>query len=319
MHSREASSMALYAGVFALLTASCMLPPKSFFRRFRPLATQVSAPPSPAWYLAYFNGDLEHSAVYNNLEGAADALKHADVLLLGNSRMQYAFRDQETLRRFFPARGLRYFILAFGYGEGSVFASAIIRKFDLHPHWVIVNADPFFGKPLSVAASQAMSTGNFGAWKIRFESVASLAVEGRLHRIIPYVAPQQWDFNTEWIYYRAKSDGTLRLAAWHGTPGAMWEDLRNGGQPIGPAQVAEGERFKNELRARGARLVLTWIPPSSANNAKQFASALQVPLVMPDATGLTTIDGSHLDKESSKRFSASFLDAFGRIVDETRR
>ena len=61
-------------GVFGLLTASWLLmAPGPISARFRPLAVEVSPPSSPGWYLAYFNGDIEHSAVYNNLDGAAEA------------------------------------------------------------------------------------------------------------------------------------------------------------------------------------------------------------------------------------------------------
>jgi len=320
LNSVEIWCVALYATVFVLLIAGCLLAPQSLFRRFRPLATEVSSPPpSPAWHLGYFNGDIEHAAVYNNLFGAADAARRADVLFVGNSRIQYAFRDQDTLRRFFSAQGLSYFILAFGYGEGSRFTEAIVRRFDLHPKWVVVNADPFFGKPFTTVASQAVSFGYPGAWKTSFETETSLAIQRRVHRIVPYIALSQWDFYTQWIYYRAKSDGTLRLSAWRGKPGGMWQDDINGGRRLTPGQLAAAESFKRDLSARGARLVLTWIPPSASDNARQLSSVLRVPLIAPDDRGLTTIDGSHLDERSSKQFSARFLDDFARIVDQARR
>jgi hypothetical protein len=313
-YSLELACVLLCTIVFALLTSAWLLTARSISWRFRPLAAEVSQPPSPAWYLAYFNGDVEHFSVYDNLDGAAEALNRADVLFLGNSRMQYAFRNRDVLRRFFYSRGLTYFVLAFGYEEGGIFPEAIIRKFNLHPKWVIVNADPFFGLPLTAVSSRAMSFGYLEAWKSRFEAVSSLAVQRSIHRIFPYFALSQWDVHPQWIYYRAKSDGTLRLGAWRGTPGAIVPGNGAAGPPPSPGQVKEAEGFKKELEARGAQLVLTWIPPSSGDTARYLASALQVPLVAPEETGLATIDGSHLDEESCTRFSTSFLAAFGRIT-----
>jgi hypothetical protein len=310
----ELACVLLCASVFGLLTSGWLLTARSISPRFRPLAAEVSAPPSTAWYLAYFNGDVEHFALYDNFDGAAEALKRADVLFLGNSRMQYAFRDGDVLRRFFYARGLSYFVLAFGYDEGGIFPEAIIRKFNLHPKWVIVNADPFFGLPPTAVASRAMSFGYLEAWKSRFEAVHSLAVQRFIHRIFPYFGLSQWDAHPQWIYYRSKSDGTLRLAAWRGTPGAIRPNDGAVGPLPSPEQVKEAEGFKKDLDTRGARLVMTWIPPSLGTTARYLASSLQVPLVVPEETGLVTIDGSHLDEESCKRFSTSFLAAFGRII-----
>jgi hypothetical protein len=310
--------MMVYAGVLALLTAAWLSMPKSISRCCRPLATQVSPPP-PDWYLGYFNGDVDHSVVYNNLDGFADSLKRADVLFLGNSRMQYAFRNQDILRQFFSSRSLTYYNLAFGYGEGQAFPEAIIRKFDLHPKWVIVNADPFFGKLASPVASEAISFGYLGAWKSNFEADESLLVQRGIHRIFPYLALSQWDLRAEWIYYRAKRDGTVRVAAWRATPRAMWLDNSAGGQPLRRSQIAAAESFRKELSARGAELVLTAIPPSSGKAAQQLSSLLRVPLIAAQASGLATIDGSHLDDDSSKRFSVSFLDALAKIVGPGRK
>ncbi len=317
-YSAEPISILVCVGVFALLTASWLLTARLIAGRFRPLAAFVSPPSSPEWYLAYFNGDIEHFAIYDNLDGAAESLKHAEVLFLGNSQMQYAFRDRSVLQQFFLARGLSYFILAFGYGEGATFPEAIIRKFDLHPKWVIVNADPFFGTVPSAVASRAMSFGHLEAWKSSFEAVSSLAVQRRIHQIFPDFAPSQYDVHPQWIYYRAKSDGTLRLAAWRGTPGAIAPSDSTSGPPPRPDVINEAERFKRELDARGGQLVLTWVPPSSGNTARNLASLLQVPLIVPEEMGLSTIDGTHLDYESCRHFSTSFLAAFGRIVGRVR-
>jgi hypothetical protein len=88
--------------VLVLLTTGWLLLARAISELFRPLSAKASPPPSADWYLACFNGDVEYFAIYNNRDGAAEALKQADVLFVGHSRMQYAFRDRAVLHQFFP-------------------------------------------------------------------------------------------------------------------------------------------------------------------------------------------------------------------------
>lgn len=311
----EAVALLVSLGVFLLLTVGWLTIARVTGERFRPLSARAIVPRSKDLYLAYFNGDLEHYVIYDDLDGAADALKRADVLFLGNSRVEYAFRDRAVLRDFFLSRSMNYFVMAFGFGEGSDFPEAVIRKFNLHPKWVIVNADPFFGMATSAAASQTITYSYFQAWKNRFETDTSLTVERHLYKIFPYLGLSQFDDHPQWLEYRAKSDGILQPAAWRGTPQPV---LPNHGDYLGqhtsPDQLKEARDFKREMDARGARLILTWIPPSSGNAARYVADSIHVPLIVPEQTRLMTIDGSHLDYPSSERFSKSFLVALSQLI-----
>src|ERR1700730_14891282 len=92
---------------------------------------------------AYF-GDYEHAALYFGLEPEAnDHMVAAQVLLLGNSRLMWAFSTKATDKAFHDL-DIRYYLLGFGANERVRFPSAIIRKYQLRPKAVIVNADPFF-------------------------------------------------------------------------------------------------------------------------------------------------------------------------------
>ena len=51
--SVEPNCILVCLGVFALLTVSWFLIARPFSGRFQPLASEVSQPPSPDWYLAY--------------------------------------------------------------------------------------------------------------------------------------------------------------------------------------------------------------------------------------------------------------------------
>ncbi len=308
------------------MTAGWLLIPSSMSASFRPLLMDMAPPPSTDWYLGNANAQVEQFAIFDNLDGAAESLKHADVVFVGDSLILFAFQNQQMLQRFFSARGLRYFFLAFSAEADEIFAEQTLRKFNSHPKWVIVDADYFFGLPPSAAASRAMSSGSLEAWKFRFEAVNSLAVQRRMHRVFPYLGLPQWDVHPQWIWYRSKTDGTMWLAAWRGVPSViadesfsslLWQEARNA--PLSSAEKQAAQRFKKELDSRGARLALTWIPPNPGANAAHLATALQVPLVTTDARGLSTVDGKHLDRESSTRFSASFLDGLDKVLVQAGR
>ena len=56
-------------------------------------------------------------------------------------------------------------------------------------------------------------------------------------------------------------------------------------------------------------VILTYVPSTENNRrlANVIAHALGRELVAPDGTGLVTIDGSHLDRESAQAFTTDFL------------
>jgi len=90
--------------------------------------------------------DYEHGAFYYGLEREAIAnLKSADVIILGNSRAQAAF-STGALRDFFATRGIKYFLLGFGYGELSDLPLHLMKRNSVRPKVLVINADPFFFK-----------------------------------------------------------------------------------------------------------------------------------------------------------------------------
>ena len=321
-YSTEQACVALFVAVFASMTAVWLMFAESVPADFRPLSMDIAPPPSGEWYLGNVNAQVEQFAVYDNLDGTAEALKRADVLFVGDSLMLFAFQNQQLLQQYFSARGLRYYFLAFSGETDEAFAAQIIHKFDLHPKWVIVDAGVFFGRPPSAAATRAMSSGPMEAWQFRFEASNSLAIQRRIHRFYPYFGLSQWDNHPQWIWYRSRGDGTMSLAAWRGVPSAIRDApfsdllvLEAGNTTLRPGELGAAESFKNDLGARGARLVLTWIPPNTGVNAAHLATGLGVPLVTANATGLSTLDGQHLDRESSSRFSAAFLEGLADVPD----
>ena len=75
-------------------------------------------------------GDYEHGAFWFGLEPALDFASKADVLFLGNSRMQKAFSTTASAD-WFSAASAKYYLMGFSYGEHVSFAEMLLDK--MHP------------------------------------------------------------------------------------------------------------------------------------------------------------------------------------------
>src|SRR5262249_4877971 len=94
-------------------------------------------------FLAYCRsshyGDYEHGALYYGLEPSArDNIRNAQVIFLGSSKIQAAF-SSKAVRAYFGKHGIPFFVLGFGYGESSPFASAILKRLGASPKVLVIN------------------------------------------------------------------------------------------------------------------------------------------------------------------------------------
>jgi hypothetical protein len=271
-----------------------------------------------AYYLAYDrSGHVDHHVIFHGIDRESTAnLRASDVLLLGNSRLMFAFTRQD-LRGFFPRLGLTYYVLGFGHREHDAFPRAIIRRFDLRPKLVIVNADRFFLGDQSAWADRVMDDSWFDAAKLWFEAEATHAVRRTVQPWLPHV-PSELDRERELIAYRSRADGTWLIAnSFAGLGGRMAPD---DGRPLTPDfnKLARARDFKAEVEARGGRLVLCLVPAPTASraHAEWLAGELGVPLVAPVPDELRTFDGSHLTPQSASRFAGLFFAELEPVLRE---
>src|SRR5580692_6217704 len=86
-------------------------------------------------------GDYEHGAFQFNLEPSVqDSVRNADVLLLGNSRLQLAFSTVQT-EQWFSANSARYYLMGFTYYENALFAGELLDRIHPHAKIYIINVD----------------------------------------------------------------------------------------------------------------------------------------------------------------------------------
>lgn len=266
----------------------------------------------PGTYIAECNhpyyGDYEHGAFYYNLEARlASSLERAEVLFVGSSQAQFAFSTGAT-RAFFERRGVRYYLMGFGYNEGATFPADLIEKYRLRPKLIIMNAGYFLNPALSKPAQTVTS----GSVKPLIESELkhlALSISREICRRAAWVCSREYG-----AIYRSIYDGH-----W------IWENLiadPDKAEPI-PSdvpQVGEGDfdYFKDSVQVflkrsgvSGRCVVITSAPNNDrdwSNVSEYIGAKLGLTVVLPKLSGMATIDGSHLNKASAEIWSTAVLD-----------
>jgi hypothetical protein len=105
-------------------------------------------------YLASCNGanyaDYEHGAFWYDLEPAAlAAAAKADVIFLGNSRLQVALSTPATAD-WFSAASASYYLMGFSYFENMVFEGEILRRIHPRASVYVIDLDDFFARSDSI-------------------------------------------------------------------------------------------------------------------------------------------------------------------------
>ena len=122
-------------------------------------------------YLAYCQGknygDYDHGAIWFNLEPEANAAaRNAQVLFLGNSRMQFGF-SSASLDQWFTSRDISYYMLGFSNNESYKFVSPLLDIVSPQADVYIVNIDHFFDPYSSLPAKSIMED---SSTKTRYEN-----------------------------------------------------------------------------------------------------------------------------------------------------
>lgn len=270
-------------------------------------------------------GDYEHAAYYFGTEpDAVEKLRKARVLILGNSRTQFAFSTQAT-NRYFGERSTSFYLLSFGYGELAAFPLALIRSLNLEPKVLIVNADPFFASSLSEVAGFAAESST--RWQ-RYVVLADSFVKKWIINLQPVVC-KFMDSLCPGKYaslYRERSTGQW---IWHtyAPPELVGPPVDSPKKTTREADVSESEVSvaRNLISAAGVKaecVVLTQVPNAAfdvSSYVRRMGSRIGAPVALPLVESLATVDGSHLNLASAERWSTSFFHEASGIMEKCLR
>jgi hypothetical protein len=259
-------------------------------------------------YLAYCGGesfaDYDHGAFAFDLEPSLRVFAaDADVLFLGNSRLQKAFSSTATAD-WFAAASARHYLLGFGYFEDVVFARFLLDKIRPQAQVYVINVDEFFERRETDPARTILHDPDA---RQRYETKHLLE---RIHQSLCGAIPKACGHS--FSIFRSSETGAYTM-----------DESRSKAIPVSynPAvdrrladdSGAIGTEFLQRY-ARGKCVILTMVPfpGTRMGDAQAIADRLGLKLTVPaEVPGLKTLDGSHLDQASSELWSRAFFQVAG--------
>jgi hypothetical protein len=302
-----ANQWALYIGIVLLAALASY----AYWLKTRSILACQAQGYSADRYLAYCGGgnyaDFEHGAFYYNLEPPAlDYARNADVLVLGNSRLQVALSNDATAD-WFKRAAARYYLLAFSYNEDMVFTEELLRRMDPRASVYIINVDDFFERRETAAAKTILHDPDAQhryRWK-RFSQWLHQPICGAF----PKLCGQRF------VIFRSRETG-----AYYRIPQeepVFPQNAVSYDRWVDPAVVKDSTALAIDFLkqfAKGRCVILTNVPypETKMGNAEAIAAGAGLPLVVPpEMDGLNTTDGYHLDRPSADRWARAFLQLAG--------
>jgi hypothetical protein len=267
---------------------------------------------SSDWYIAYCNdgsyADYEHGAFQFGLEPSAeDFARKADVLFLGNSRLQIAFSTAATSDWFSTALA-RYYLLGFSYDENMIFADEILYRIHPHARVYVINVDTFFYRSETAPVKSILH--DPGAQN-RYEEKRRLQ---HIHEPVCKRFPAICG-NSDVIFRSRETGAYIWLTSPKKSAPVSYDPVIN--QELVDSNTAAAIDFLSHLPVDRKCVILTMVPTvgTKTGNVNAIAAALGDDLITPDIpAGLQTFDGSHLDQASAERWSQAFFEAAGARI-----
>ena len=121
-------------------------------------------------YLAYCQadhyGDYEHGAFWFGLEPEVrESLAAAQVMFMGNSRLQWGFSNRTTSDWFASIRA-SYYLIGFSYYETYKFEASLLRQVSPRARVYVINIDGFFKPEESVPAQSVMHDAKYECGRV---------------------------------------------------------------------------------------------------------------------------------------------------------
>jgi len=262
-------------------------------------------------YLSYCQtegyGDFEHGAIWFDLvPQATHAASAADLLFIGNSRMEYGF-STEVSKDWLAKNAPSYFLLGFAYHPRVLFQRAVLRKLQPRAHVYVINLDTFFQENASIPAHIVMDEPDARS-RYRQKQIWQT-----LHRAV--CGPITFLCGNSYAIFKNRHTGM-----WRGTGLISANEVTSVNDKVDAAEIAgeieSGRKFLDGLGVDRSCVIFTLVPTVDAPRpgSAQIAAALNASFIAPDLEDLLTFDGSHLDRQSAERWSGAFFDAAGAQI-----
>jgi hypothetical protein len=232
---------------------------------------------------------------------------NADVLFLGNSRLQVAFSTAATAD-WFAAASARYYLMGFSYFENVIFAEELLRKIRPRASVYVINVDDFFDRsettPVKAIFHDPEARNRYEVkrfWQRVHEPICKMFMRLCGHKF---------------VVFRSRETGAYY------TEGAAQQKIT----PVSYDQVVNDSVINSSAAAaidflahhtQGKCVILTTVPfvGTKIGNANAIAEHLGTSLMTPTLQeGFQTYDGWHLDQLSAALWSQAFFQEAGSRI-----
>lgn len=255
------------------------------------------------------HGHYDHAAYLFDLEdGLSDNVRHANLLFLGDSRVQDAFSTSALTTFTVDHPEVRPYLLGFGHVEQDVFSFIVLNKIKPKPSLVVINADPFFAGQISDHAKNLVENEKFETFNAQLKKFWHPVSEAACIDPLPIIGSVLC--GSYQTVYRSIKDGRWIYQTIFPPKATVSEQPWT---PIDNAAIRSyalnADRFLKQFNIDRRCVVLTHIPTVNGKPfiAQGIATVLGLTYIAPQLDGLFTYDNSHLQKASSERWSKAFL------------
>lgn len=263
-------------------------------------------------YISYCDAraftEYDLGALYFGLEPRAiEALKKADVLFLGNSRTGHTFSSQATQQAMQTLGVQNYYVAGFGYEGSSHIALLLMKKYNIRPKAIVINADPFFTND--------------------YAPILATLTSGRQSVYMDYLTKKYFQRGQRYICSIYNFGCGTRPTVYRTLDHGLWQidrfekkvleflPIRIVVEPhdIPAKRESEAEPllkdFLREVPTSKNCIIITSVPSphSMRPMAESLARKHDLPFFAPVMTDLRSYDDSHLMSEDSERWSKSML------------
>ena len=241
------------------------------------------------------------------------SIKEADVLLLGNSRLQLGL-DPELVGRALGARNLKYHYLGFG-GEQYRFARALIEKHRLRPKLLVINVDPFFEGHLHWAGEILLTRHWINGFAIfRYRKTSQDLRQSICHRLRTH---HPYCRSAVGTLFRERTSGAWRFAYWEETGTQLNPVARSIDERKIEILVRNAKQFLADMALPKECVLMLQVPgrETFAELPHTIASAVSAVSIRPVNVALETFDGDHLARGSVRIWTAAVLPKLENAVD----
>jgi hypothetical protein len=265
-------------------------------------------------YLAYSKdiGTIEQGVLYQDIGFIHSAVQAADLVMFGNSRVQFGW-DREELDSFCARNNISTYNLSCGNSEGYTFFFEYIKKHPIRNKVALLNIDNSIDIYSGPARQAIQGGGGKGPYLNFLESQSFIRIKSIFEVLFPEKMLHAVGYKpASMVLFRSFDNGFWNLKYFPGIEQTNQHcGVRNNRSLVVNYERSNLKKFVAALRANGCFVILTQVPwgDSDPVQVEDIADYEKLDFILFDRPYevLYTFDGHHLCRQSAREFARDML------------